>query len=99
MTAHHAPHTPLWRKVISLPHTRLGWWAIGLAATFVVLLIFGYNILPLYGIVLLFCGLCSGVLGLFAVLRQRERSALVWLAMLPGLFALAFLIGELLHQW
>ena len=99
MTAHHAPHTPLWRKVISLPHTRLGWWAVGLALTFVVLIIFGYNVLPLYGIVLLFCGLCSGVLGLFAVLGRHERSALVWLAMLPGLFALAFLIGELLHRW
>src|SRR5215203_3342126 len=98
MTAHHATHTQLWRKVISLPHTRLGGWAVGSAATFVVLLFFGYNILPLYGIVLLFCGLCSGLLGLFAVLRRHERSALVWLAMLPGLFALAFLIGELLHQ-
>jgi hypothetical protein len=28
-----APHTPaLWRRVLSLPHTRLGWWAVGLSA-------------------------------------------------------------------
>jgi hypothetical protein len=31
MTAQHAPPTPLWRRVFSLPKTRLGWWAIGLA--------------------------------------------------------------------
>jgi hypothetical protein len=31
MTTQHAPHTPLWRRVISLPHTRLGWLAVGLA--------------------------------------------------------------------
>jgi hypothetical protein len=32
MTAY-TPHTPpLWRRVFSLPHTRLGKWAIGLAA-------------------------------------------------------------------
>jgi hypothetical protein len=42
MSAQRAPHTPpLWRRVLSLPQTRLGWWAIGLAVTFVVLLIFG----------------------------------------------------------
>jgi hypothetical protein len=32
MTAQHAPHTPLWRKVLSLPQTRLGWWAVVLIA-------------------------------------------------------------------
>ena len=33
MTAQQAPHTPpLWRKFLSLPHTRLGWWAVGLSA-------------------------------------------------------------------
>ena len=32
MTAQRAPHTPLWRRGFSLPHTRLGWWAVGLSA-------------------------------------------------------------------
>jgi hypothetical protein len=32
MTAY-TPHTPpMWRRVFSLPHTRLGWWAVGLSA-------------------------------------------------------------------
>ena len=37
MTAQHVPHTPLWRKVLSLPHTRLGRWAVGLSAVSVAL--------------------------------------------------------------
>jgi hypothetical protein len=33
MTAQQTPHTPpLWRKFLSLPHSRLGWWAVGLSA-------------------------------------------------------------------
>jgi hypothetical protein len=35
----HTPHPSLWRRVLSLPKTRLGWWSVGLAATFVVLFI------------------------------------------------------------
>jgi hypothetical protein len=121
MSAQHAPHTPpLWRRVLSLPQTRLGWWAIGLAATFVVLLIFGVVVfeillvdvlgmdqqtqwegvvLPFYSITALLSGLCGGVVGLIALLRQHERSWLVWLALVPGLAALVFFIGEFLHKW
>ena len=40
MTTQHAPHTPpLWRQVLSLPHTRLGWWAVGLAAPALVFMV------------------------------------------------------------
>jgi hypothetical protein len=39
MTAY-TPHTPpMWRRVFSLPHSRLGWWAVGLSAVGVVLLL------------------------------------------------------------
>jgi len=97
----HTPHPPLCRRVLSLPLTRLGWWSVALAATFVVLLIVGYGglVLPLYGIVLLLCGLCGGAVGLIAVVGRCERSGFVWLTMLPVLAALVFLIGELLHIW
>ena len=44
MTAQHTP--PLWRKVLSLPHTRLGWWAAGLSGVSV----------PLFLWLLLFTG-------------------------------------------
>ena len=109
MTAQHAPHTPMWRKVLSLPKTRLGWWAVGLSATFVVVFIINQAlfmsgavrwegmILPLlYAIAPLGCGLAGGVVGLIAVIRQHERSWLVWLTMLPLLFVLFLVIGEFL---
>ena len=34
MTTQHAPRTPMWRQVLSLPQTRLGWWAIGLVGIY-----------------------------------------------------------------
>ena len=40
MTPGHAPHTPLWRRFLSLPHTRLRWWAVGLAGPALVLMAF-----------------------------------------------------------
>ena len=66
-----------------------------------VLLIVDYGglVLPLYGIVLLLCGLCGGAVGLIGVVGRCERSGFVWLTMLPGLAAFVFLIGELLHMW
>jgi hypothetical protein len=106
----HTPHTPLWRRVLSMPRTRLGRWSVGLAATFLILFIINqavfipsavvvpwrHVLLPLYGIAMLLCGLSSGVVGLIAVLRRHERSALVWFTVLPGLFVLFLLIGEVL---
>jgi hypothetical protein len=47
------------------------------------------------GIVLLVCGLGGGIAALIALIRRHKRSALVWLALLPGLFVL-FMIGEFL---
>jgi hypothetical protein len=37
----YTPNTPLSRRLLSSQKTRLGWWSLGLAAVFVVLLIFG----------------------------------------------------------
>jgi nicotinamide riboside transporter PnuC len=100
--------------VLRRPRTRLGWWSIALAVTFVVLYIINSTvfmpstadapwrqvILPFYGIAMLSCGLAAGIVGLIAVIRRHERSWLVWLAILPGLFALFFVLGEFLvpHQ-
>ena len=92
------------------PGTRLGWWAVGLAAAFVVMNIINsavfmhlsedvpwrQTVLPFYGIFMMLCGLAAGVVGLIAILRKHERSWLVWLAVLPGAFALLFTLGEFL---
>lgn len=97
------------QRFFGRPVTRLGWWSVGLGVTFLLLwnitstvfmpasvvVPWRHLILPFYGIFMLLCGLAAGVLGLVAVLR-RERSWLVWLTLLPGLFVLFFILGELL---
>ena len=91
---------------VSLPSTRLGWYSVGLTAAFVILFIINTAVfLPapgvvawreaFVGIVLLLCGIGGGIAALIALIRRYERSALVWLALLPGLFVI-FMIGEFL---
>ena len=97
------------QRFFGRPVTRMGWWSVGLGVTF--LLFWNINstvfmpatvvapwrqvILPFYGIFMLLCGLAAGVLGLIAVIRG-ERSWLVWLTILPGLFVVFFILGEVL---
>jgi hypothetical protein len=50
MTTQHAPHTPpLLRRLLSLPHTRLGWWSVGLAV--IASITMALVVLPLPGFV------------------------------------------------
>ena|SRR3989304_4076874 len=93
-----------------MPHTRLGWWSVGLAVAFVVVFIIYAMVfiptssdapwrpttLPNYGILIMLCGLGAGIVGLIAVIRQHERSWLIWLSLLPGLLALFALLGDFL---
>jgi peptidoglycan/LPS O-acetylase OafA/YrhL len=44
----------------------------------------------------LVCGFLAGILALVAMFRHRERSLVAWLALAPGLLALAFLLSEAL---
>jgi len=97
----------LWQR----PATRLGAWAVGLLAAFVVLFLINsfvfmplssldawwqHALLPFYGIFMILCGLSSGVVGLVALIRKHERSWLVWLTILPGAFVIFLLLGEFL---
>lgn len=99
MTAQHAPHTPLWRRFLSLPHTRLGWWAVGLASPALAITVYslvnqllgGPEEQPLLLILAwLVSALVGGVAGLIAV--ERDRSLLVWVAQVPGLLIFAFFV-------
>ena len=92
--------------VFSLPGTRLGWYSVGLAAAFVVLFMVNAAVLlPAAGVLawreafvgtaLLLCGMGGGVGALVALIRGHDRSWLVWLAMVPGLFVI-YMIGEFL---
>jgi len=95
------------RKFLARPATRLGRWSVALAAAFVVMFIINAavfmrlpeapwqpSVLPFYGIAMLLCGLAAGVTAALAVVRQGERSWLVWLPLLPCLFVLFLVVGE-----
>jgi hypothetical protein len=91
------------------PHAQLGWWSVWLEVVFIVMFIINIvvlslvtdetfwrgSILPFYAITMLLCGLAGGVVGLVTVIRQHERSYLIWLAILTGLFVLLLVLNEL----
>jgi len=93
-----------------LPVTKLGRWSAGLAVSFVVMFMVNtfvfmptsgdapwrQVILPFYGIAMVLCGLIAGIVGPIALIHQHERSWLVWITILPGLFVLFFILGEFL---
>ena len=98
-------------RFLGMPRTRLGKWSIWLEIAFVVLFavniavfslvtdetIWRQTVLPFYGPIMLLCGLAGGVVGLIATTRKHERSSLVWLAILTGLFVLLLILNELIQ--
>lgn len=78
-----------------MPHTKLGWWSVGLSGLFVVL----FLILQIPGFLTTILGVAAGLLTLGALIWKHERSWLIWLMLLPGLFAilliLFFTLGEI----
>jgi hypothetical protein len=53
-------------------------------------------ILISFGFFMILCGFAAAVIGLVALIKNRERSWMVWLAVLPGAFLIFFLLGEFL---
>jgi hypothetical protein len=103
------PQPSLRQRIFKRPSTRQGWWAVVMAVLFVILYLINAQVfvpatevnpwnevvLPMIGMWMLLCGLAAGIAGLVAVLRQGERSWLVWLAMLAALMALFLALGDL----
>lgn len=77
------------------PRTKLGWWAVGLALASI-LLMFAWMFLPGGAGLSFLCGLAGGIVALIAILRQHERSWMLWLALLPILNVFVFILGEFL---
>jgi hypothetical protein len=89
-----------------LPKTKLGKWSFGLAIAFVVLMTapwflsriisetigipFGFS----FGTLSILSGIAALVTGLISTLQYKERSLLVFLSILIGLFALVVIIAE-----
>ena len=106
MTAQHVPHTPLWRKVLSLPHTRLGWWALGLAGPALVITSFYWlsdvfdlgdgEITGVFEALLVLAWLLTAVAGgvVAFIAELRDRSLLLLIAQVPGLIISAFIVWD-----
>ncbi len=100
---------PLRRRFFGFPATRLGWWGFGLcAATGLLPLMAGLinrlltslsggiqTAVALFGLLIVLCGATGGIIALVALIRNHERSILVWGSALIGLFYLLFIGGEL----
>ncbi len=82
---------------LETPHTQVGWWAVGLSLLFVVLFMLVSNDLLIFsGFLTITFGVIGGVITLFALIWKHEHSWLLWLMLLPGLFAIIFALGEIL---
>ncbi len=89
------------------PRTKIGGWAVWLSTAFLALYLINslvlfflkddktwvFGILPIYSLLMMPLGLAGGFLALLAIVRRDNRSRLVWLALLVGLYALFSLIG------
>ena len=98
------------QRFLGWPSTRLGWWSVGLSVLFSLLMFLNnvifmglaedvpwrQTLLPFYGIGMMACGLAAGILAIIALTWRHERSLLVWLPLLSGLFVVLFILGEFL---
>lgn len=99
-------------KFSNRPQTRLGWWAAWLGGAFIILFIVdAVGLIPSilgmspaaretitqsFGLVLVLVGLAAGVISALALTRKKDRSWMVWVALLPGFFILVLILGSLI---
>ena len=91
---HRSPvkHRP---RITLLPTTALGWWTVGLGTAFLPF-VFAAAVVPRGAAIGLVCGLAGGVTALTAIIRKRERALTVFVALVPLVIAVAFLLVELI---
>ena len=93
-------------RISILPKTRLGRWSVGLAVALILFFIFAIFFGPKVeestwqvALTLVACGILAAaafVTGLIGVVRNKERSILVFLIMVLGVFCLIIILGEFL---
>jgi hypothetical protein len=96
-------------RITILPKTPLGWWSVGLTATFI--LVFGVAGmaglelqsgsvgLMTFGAVLGILDIGAIVTGLISIIKTKERSVLVFLVLALSLFFWVFLPGFWIPSW
>lgn len=85
-------------RFLGMPRTKLGWWSAELSLLFTVLLVAVLNeLIHFPGMLLMIMGIAGGVMTVIALIWKHERSWLLWLMLLPGLFAIVFTIGDILY--
>ena len=91
------PRSPVGRRprISLLPTSVLGWWAVGLAATFFPL-VFAAPLVPIGAALGFVCGFAAGVAALVAIVRDRERALTVCAALVPLAIAVAFVLAEVI---
>jgi len=98
-------------KIYFAPKTTLGKWSVALIIVFIVLLgvfqllvasgqrggetFFSNLILTIPMLIAGVSGISAFVTGLIGIIKSRERSVIVYLSALIGLFVLLFWIGEI----
>lgn len=84
-------------KTTVAPKTNAGKWAIGLSLAFIILISFkmmGRMPLPTFGIAAI--GLLGFLVGIYAVIKNKERSILTFIPILVGLVIIFWTAAELL---
>ncbi len=89
------------------PKSLLGRWSIGMGAAFILLQVLSSILTglggmgsgpigPMIGVAFGVSGIAALITGLISVIKSKERSILVFIAILVGLFCLLFFLGEFL---
>jgi hypothetical protein len=97
-------------RISILPKRALGWWSVSLAILSLIFMSPIFGVLRLVsvarqiglspgqikGIAFAILGIAAFVTGLIGIIRSKERSILVFLAMLMALCAFVFVLSEVL---
>ncbi|MCB2292384.1 hypothetical protein LGK95_02370 [Clostridium algoriphilum] len=95
-------------KISFLPKSRLGNWAVGLSIFFLLVAIFFYifaerlhvitsdMLVTIFGATSIIASVIAFFIGVVAIIKNKERSVLVFLAIFIGFVVLAFIIGDIL---
>jgi len=85
-------------RFLGMPRTMLGWWSVGVTLLFTLLFVaITSEWFHFPGFLTMALGFVAGIVTLIALIWKGERSWLVWLMLIPGLFAILFSLSEIFY--